>query len=747
MAIIYHENTQEFHLCNNEISYIIRVLQNGQLGHLYYGKKIRDREDFGHLVEIKKRAMAPYYYKDSFFSLEHLKQEYPSYGSGDMRYPAYEILQENGSRLTEFKYKSHEIYQGKKKLEGLPATYVEDDSEATTLEITLTDDVIKTDIILSYTIYEDYPVVTRNTKFVSNNEEKIVITNAMSACVDFPDYDYEMVELTGAWCRERKIETRKLHHGLQSVYSMRGCSSSNYNPFIALKRPNADEFNGEVYGFSFVYSGNFLAQVEVDTYDVTRVTFGLNPNTFNWTLRNGESFQTPEVVLVYSDQGLNKMSQTYHKLYRTRLARGPWRDKERPILINNWEATYMDFNEEKILKIATKAKELGVELFVLDDGWFGKRNDDTSSLGDWYPTPSKLPEGVAGLSRKVTDLGLEFGIWIEPEMVNKDSDLYREHPEFLMVSPERNQSHGRNQYILDFSKPEVVDYIYDMLDKAFADAKISYIKWDMNRCMSEVFSQGNDSDYQGKVMHKYILGVYSLYEKLLAKYPNILFESCASGGSRFDPGMLYYAPQAWASDNTDAIERIKIQYGTSMVYPISCIGAHVSAVPNHQVFREAPIETRANVAYFGTFGYELDLNLLSPEEQEQVRQQIAFMKEYRELIQQGTFYRLVSPYEKNYTVWQVVSEDKKTSLVGFYKPLQETNVGFRSVKLQGLDPEAEYSVSINTKETITNSVSYGDELMNLGLSLTDISAGEPYGVNPDDVYGDYHSRIYILKAN
>lgn len=739
MGIVYNEKAKEFHLFNNEISYIIKVLENGHLGHLYYGKRIKHREDFSHLLEIRRRAMAVFYYEGSSFSLEHIKQEYPSYGAGDMRYPAYEILQENGSRITEFKYKSHNIFKGKKKLEGLPATYVESDDEATTLEITVYDEVIKTEIVLSYTIYEELPVITRNAKFRSFNEEKLVLMNAMSLCVDLPDAKYEMIELTGGWSRERHVKTRKLEHGISSIYSMKGtCSSSNYNPFIALKRPNTDEYAGEVYGFSLVYSGNFLAQVEVDTHEVTRITMGINPHNFNWTFKNGEEFQTPEVVTVYSDQGLNKMSQSYHKLYRTRLARGYWRDKVRPILVNNWEATYFDFDEDKIVNLGKKAKELGIELLVLDDGWFGARNDDTKGLGDWYPNLNKIPSGIAGLSRKVEELGLSFGLWIEPEMINLDSDLYREHPEYVLRTPNRHLSNGRNQYVLDFSKDEVVEYIYKMLEKVISESKISYIKWDMNRCMSEAFSQGNDSEHQGKLMHKYILGVYKLYDKLTTQFPEILFESCASGGARFDPGMLYYAPQTWASDNSDAIERLKIQYGTSMVYPLSSIGAHVSAIPNHQVYRNTPIETRANVAYFGTFGYELDLNKLSDEEQEKVKDQIKFMKEYREVIQKGTFYRLTSPFEEKYTVWQVVSKDKKTSLVGFYRPLQEVNTSYKRVKLCGLHAEAEYEVSIN------NTVNYGDELMNLGLSISDLSSGE-FTEKYDGTNGDYHSRIYVIK--
>src|SRR5699024_10804683 len=434
---------------------------------------------------------------------------------------------------------------------------------------------------------------------------------------------------------------------VQAVYSLRGCSSHNYNPFLALKREETTEGNGEVYGFSLVYSGNFLAQADVDTYDTTRVTMGIHPDTFSWNLKPGETFQTPEAVMVYSDHGLNGMSQAYHTLYRSRLARGFWRDRERPVLINNWEATYFDFDEDKILEIVKTAKELGVELFVLDDGWFGKRNDDTSSLGDWYPNLEKLPDGITGVARRVEEMGLKFGLWFEPEMTNKESRLYREHPDWILSVPGRKVSVGRNQYVLDFSREEVVNAIFEQMKKVLTEAPISYIKWDMNRSMSEVYSAGAGAKDQGKVMHKYILGVYRLYDMLTKEFPEILFESCASGGARFDPGLLYYAPQCWTSDDTDAVERCKIQYGTSFVYPVSSMGAHVSAVPNHQLLRNTSLETRANVAYFGTFGYELDPNRLTEEEKEEVKAQITFMKQYRHLIQYGTFYRLLSPFEGN----------------------------------------------------------------------------------------------------
>ena len=739
MSICYHEGSREFHLSNRDISYIITVLKNGQLGQLYFGKKLHDRESFAHLLELRHRPMAVCTYEgDSTFSMEHIKQEYPSYGAGDMRYPAVEILQENGSRITDFVYQTHRIYDGKPALAGLPATYTEDSKEAQTLEIELKDELIHTTLILYYTIFEELPAITRSAKVIYHGTEKIVLERAMSCSVDLPDHDYQMIELTGAWGRERAVTERKLQYGIQGIYSMRGCSSSNFNPFLALRRENTTEACGEVYGFSLVYSGNFLAQAEVDTYDVTRVTLGIHPDRFSWEMKNGDEFQTPEAVMVYSNRGLNGMSQAFHSLYRARLARGYWRDRPRPILINNWEATYFDFNEEKILEIVRTAKQLGIELFVLDDGWFGKREDDHSSLGDWYPNLEKLPDGIAGIAKKVAAEGMKFGLWFEPEMVNKDSNLYREHPDWILSTPGRHISHGRNQYILDFSRAEVVDAIYGQMEKILEDAPISYIKWDMNRTFSEVFSNGNDREYQGKVCHKYILGVYELYERLTSRFPHVLFESCASGGARFDPGMLYYAPQGWTSDDTDAIERLKIQYGTSMVYPVSCMGSHVSASPNHQTNRVTPIETRADVAYFGTFGYELDLLKLGEEDKAEIRRQIAFMKEKRDLIQKGTFYRLKSPFEGNETAWMIVSEDQKKALVGYYRVMQPVNVGFKRLKLKGLKEDICYKVSGYDYDC------YGDELMQVGMILSDSASGVwKKGVNDK---GDFQAKVFEIVA-
>nr|WP_314462971.1 alpha-galactosidase [uncultured Clostridium sp.] len=738
MSILYNEKEKEFYLYNKKISYIFKILKNGQLGQLYFGKYLHNREDYGHLLELGRRDMANCSFeKDSAFSLEHIKQEYPSYGSGDVRYPAYEILQKNGSRTTDFKYLEHRIFSGKPKLNGLPATYVESDKEAATLEITLADELIQTKMLLTYTIYEDWPVIARSTRFVCELEEGITLTNAQSLCLDLPDSDYDMIQLFGAWGRERNVEVHPLHQGTQGIHSMRGHSSHQFNPFLALKRKGTDEQNGEVIGFSFVYSGNFQAQVEVDTCNVARVLMGIHPNCFSWRLRKGETFQTPEAILVYSDQGLNQMSQTFHKLYRTRLARGEWRDKERPILVNNWEATYMEFNEDKVLAIAVTAKKLGIEMFVLDDGWFGKRNDDTTSLGDWYPNKEKLPNGIVGLAKKVTDLGLKFGLWFEPEMISKDSDLYRAHPDWVLGLQNRSICHSRNQYVLDLTKPEVVGYIGDVMESILSTAQISYVKWDMNRGLSDIYSIGNDDGYQDEIPHRYILGVYQLYERLTNRFPHILFESCASGGSRFDPGMLYYTPQSWTSDDTDAVERLKIQYGTSMVYPLSCMGSHVSAVPNHQTMRNTPLDTRLNVALFGAFGYELDLNKLSAEECEIVKKQVTFVKQYRALIAGGDFYRLLSPFEDTQTAWMVVTPDKKKAIIGYYREKQPVNIGYCRLKLAGLDKDIRYQI------TDRDTTHFGDELMQVGLIISDT----PTGVyTPSVTQGDYQSRLFILSA-
>ena len=741
MSIVFHEKNRTFHLFNDKISYIMAVLPNGQMGQLYFGKRIHQREDYSYLLEMMARPMGSYVFEnDRTLSLEHVKQEYGVYGSTDYRCPAVEILQENGSRISDFCYKSHTVSGGKPKLKGLPATYTESDSEAETLTLVLEDKVTGIELELLYTLFAGSGIIARSARFLNCGKKPVHLLKAMSLCMDLPDHDYDWIQFSGAWARERYPKKRRLETGIQSVGSMRGHSSHEHNPFVILKRPTADEFQGEVIGFSLIYSGNFLAQAEVDTHDTTRVLLGINPEWFDWKLEPGEEFQTPEAVMVYTDRGMNDMSQTFHRLFQKRLARGYWRDRERPILINNWEATYFDFTEERIVEIAKKAKEQGIELFVLDDGWFGKRTSERAGLGDWKANPERLPEGITGLAQKIEALGMKFGLWFEPEMVNKDSDLYRGHPDWILSVPERRQSQGRYQYVLDFSRKEVVDYIYDRMAEILGSGKVSYVKWDMNRSITECWSAALPADRQGEVFHRYILGVYDLYDRLNTAFPEVLFESCASGGGRFDPGLLYYAPQGWASDDTDAAERLKIQYGTSYCYPISSIGAHVSASPNHQIMRSTPLYTRANVACFGTFGYELDLNRLTAEEQEEVKRQTAFMKKYRSVLQFGSFYRLESPFEGNVTAWMSVSGDRKTAVVGWYRTLNGINMGYTRVKLRGLEPDSVYRVS---EDGALRGEYYGDELMNVGLVTSDADSGELLpGMRPSC---DFDSRIFVLE--
>ncbi len=742
MGIIFSESTKEFHLYNDKISYLMRVMGNGQMGQLYFGKRIPQKKDYGYLIENRYRPVSSYMFDDEYsFSLEHLKQEYPSYGTSDYRMPALEILQSNGSRITNFQYVSHKIYQGKLALKGLPATYTESEEEADTLELLLRDELLQVEMTLLYTIFQKENAIARSVRFENKGGEAYQLTRAMSLSLDLPDDEYEWIQFSGAWGRERYVKTRMLQQGIQSVGSTRGASSHHHNPFVMLKRPTADEFQGEVMGFSLIYSGNFLAQAEVDTYKVTRMMIGIHPFGFSWCLEPGQEFQTPEAVMVYSAEGMNSMSQTFHRLFRTRLARGIWRDKERPVLLNNWEATYFDFTEEKLIKIAKTAKEDGVELFVLDDGWFSTRCGETSGLGDWWPNMERLPRGIKGLSEAIEDLGLKFGLWFELEMVNKDSELYRKHPDWIIHTPGRHESHGRKQYVLDFSRKEVVDYIYEMVAKILRESKISYIKWDMNRNITECFSEGYGAEHQGEIFHRYILGLYDLYNRLNTQFPEILFESCASGGGRFDPGLLYYAPQCWTSDDTDAAERQKIQYGTSYAYPVSSMGAHVSITPNHQLNRTTPLKTRGNVAAFGAFGYELDLARLTSEERQMVREQILFVKKYRKLIHTGTFYRLLSPFEGNFTAWMVVSEDKKQAIVGYFKMLNDVNREFRRLHLHGLDQESIYHL---WEDGEGKGAFYGSELMNIGMVTTDNAAGEL--PSDEEPCSDFWSRIIVLEA-
>ncbi|MBW3077756.1 alpha-galactosidase [Bifidobacterium simiiventris] len=770
MGIVFHESGNVFHIMNRGFSYIFMVLKNGQLGQLYFGAPLADRDGFEHMLVAAHRDMAPCPFKgDGDFSMEDIKQEYPVNGNGDLRNVACVIETPDGARNAAFRYVSHRILPGKPTLDGLPATYVEYDDEAETLEITLRDDLLDLRMILSYTTYRDLPVLTRNVRFVNDSiaaddgsttggadaadaDGTVTLRRALSASLDLPDARWSMMQFTGAWGRERRPQTFRLHTGVQEIYSLRGHSSHQFNPFLILKRPNTNESAGEAIGAALVYSGNFLGSVEVDNYHVTRLMMGIHPEGFAWTLRPGETFQTPEMVVAYTRDGLNALSQSFHTLFRTRLARGYWRDRPRPILINSWESTYMRFDEAKLLSIAGKAHELGIDLFVLDDGWFGHRDDATSSLGDWTADRRKLPDGVEGLARKINDLGMMFGLWFEPEMVSRDSDLYRAHPDWMIRVPGREPLQGRNQYELDLSKSEVVDYLFDSMSAILASGRVSYVKWDMNRSITDVFSQGRPAAFQGELLHRQILGVYALYERLTSALPKVLFESCASGGARFDPGMLYYAPQGWISDDTDAAERVKIQFGTSYAYPVSSMGSHVSAVPNHQLMRVTPLKTRADVAYFGTFGYELDVNRMTDGEQEQMRRQIAFMKSHRELIDTGDFFRLISPFDESEVglqpgaeaAWMVVSADRRHALVGYYRMIMPVNEGYRTLRLAGLDPAETYTVRDTEFPLPASRFTYGgDELMARGFDISDTG----FGPFTTDMYqGDYLTRLFEVDA-
>lgn len=746
-AIIVNEQNRQFHLTNGRISYIIKADEQGTLLSLYFGKAVPDREDFGYLIELAHRPTSTCRIDgDLHYSLEHLRQEYPEYGTGDYRTPAIAVRQPNGSDMVDLTYDGYHVSQGKPKLKGLPATYVDNEDDAATLSIDLVDRLIGLSVTLNYTVFADKPAVARSVVISNNGADALSVERAMSLSLDLPDSDYDMTEFTGAWSRERHPHTQHLHYGTQQIESLRNASGHFANPVAAFARPGASEDHGEVIGLAFEYSGNFDLHAEVDTYDVTRLQLGINERGFAWHLEPGETFQTPEALIAYSDEGYDGMSRAFHRLVLDNIVRGAWKRRERPILINNWEATYFDFDEDKLVDIARTAKQAGVELFVLDDGWFGARNNDTAGLGDWTPNPARLPQGLAGLSKRINDLGLKFGLWFEPEMVNKDSDLYRAHPDWAVHTPGRHMNHGRNEFLLNFANKDVVDNIYGQMSRLLDEANIAYIKWDMNRFVSEGYDVTRGAEHQGEAYHRYILGVYDLLERLLQRFPDLIIEGCASGGGRFDMGMLYYTPQIWCSDDTDAIERLKIQYGTSYFYPLSAMGAHVSVVPNHQANRITPIETRANVAMFGTFGYELDLNTLSEEEFGKVRSQIEFFKRYREIIHTGDFHRLVSPDGNEQAAWMVVSRDRKTAIVGDYRILLTPNSRYMRLHLRGLDENTQYRVSCTGASSIDGAAFTGAELMRIGMVSSDGSYGEMGDSEPLGKASDFSSRLFVLTA-
>lgn len=720
MPITFKNNI--FHLYNSEMSYVIYLSKHGDLLHIYWGARI-DAEQAD--IMIRERAsFSAYENGDNSYSLDVLPQEYAVYGAQDMRTPALEVETKNGSIISKPRYKSHRIYSGKQGIDELPAVYTESDDEAETLEIIISDAKAGYDVKLIYTVFNDLNVVCRHSEISNISDDELFIHSAMSANIDFSDSEYKYLHLHGAWAREKHVQICDVHKGFQGIDSKRGASGVCENPFVALMREDSTEDYGDVYAVSLVYSGNHKMNIEVDQYGMMRVQAGINPHNFKWKLSKNEIFSTPEVVLVYSDKGLGKMSRIYHDLYRSRLCRGEYRDKVRPILINNWEATYFNFDEEKLLKICENASKLGLELFVLDDGWFGKRNDDTSSLGDWYVNKEKLPDGISGLCKKVNDKGLAFGLWVEPEMISRDSDLFRKNPDWAIQVPGREIHEARNQYIIDLSRDEIVDYLIEEFKKIFSSANIEYVKWDMNRNMTDIYSSALPPDRQGEVAHRYILGAYKLMDELTKSFPNILFEGCSGGAGRNDPGMLYYMPQNWGSDDTDAVERMYIQYGASMVYPASSVCAHVSDVPNHQVGRTTPLKLRGDVAMSGIMGYEFDLSKLSDNDAEEIRQQIKLYKEIRNIVSFGDEYRLINPFESRSCAWMFVSKDQSEAAAFFYNKLAKPNSELRRIKFKGLDPNAIYSV--RDKEYS------GRTLMNYGIYLP--------------VYEkDFESEVYLIK--
>lgn len=728
MAIIIDENRKIFNLQTKKSSYILGIYNNKWPIHIHYGKKINQVPDFDEFLGTHYQFINAFPQEDAEKTwIERFLLEYSNYGHPDLRTPSFHAEFPDGTSITEWEYIGYEIFKGKKKLSGLPATYVENESEADTLEITLKDKKVGMEIVLSYTAFCDFDAITRSVKIKNCGSDYINLKRIMSTSVDFVGKDYDFYSFKGAWARERQLIKTPVENGYCGVDSKRGASSHVENPFVMLATKDASETNGDVYGFSLVYSGNFIAETYVDIWDVTRVMLGINPFDFNWKLESGEEFQAPEVVMVYSGNGFGDMSRTFHKLFRKRLCRGKYRDLERPVLINNWEATYFDFNEEKLLNVAKKAKECGVELMVLDDGWFGKRNDDTTSLGDWFVNREKLPNGIDGLAKKINDIDMKFGLWVEPEMISPESELYKAHPDWCVHVEGRKRSLGRNQLILDFSRDDVCDYIIDVMSNLFSSAPISYIKWDMNRNMTEPGSAKLPADRQRETAHRYMLGLYKVLETLTTRFPDILFEGCSGGGGRFDAGMLYYYPQIWTSDNSDGIQRLFIQEGTSYAYPPSAMGAHVSAVPNHQNGRITDIKLRGDVAMMGQFGYELDLATLTDEEIKSVKEQIKFNKKYNEVFHKGDMYRLLSPYKSNVVAWEFVSEDKNTVILCLYKILGQPEDPVLKIKLQGLENDALY--------TLKDKIYGGDFLMN-------------HGINTEthfDTNGDFKSELLIFE--
>ena len=719
MPVSVSGDRKSFYLSGGNVSYVLQIDDDGRLVGLHWGARVAD----GSLTY----RPADYYAGASFdMPLSRVPLEVPCCGDGWYGTPSVGVRNAHGDDVTDLRVVSFRIESGKPALPGLPAAYVESPSEADTLIFELADGLTGLQVDALYTVFADSGVIARSLRIRNGGTQPLCLTSVLSASVLLWDSGLDLIHLKGSWARERAVVRTPAGEAEHRISSARGASGHEENPFIALCDRNADEFSGRVWAMSLIYSGSFQAFCKTDNGNRPRLGIGLNPEVFSWKLDPGESFQSPEAVLVFSDRGLNGMSQAYHALYRTRLVRGAWRDRSRPVLVNNWEGTYFGFTEERLLAIAEKAKEIGIELFVLDDGWFGRRNWDDNSLGDWTVNREKLPSGLDGLSDKLHAMGLQFGLWFEPEMVSPDSDLYRAHPDWCLHVPGRPRTEARNQLILDLSRREVQDYIIGAVSAVLSSANINYVKWDMNRNMTEAFSEALPPERRMETQHRYMLGLYRVMDTVTSSFPDVLFESCSGGGGRFDPGILYYMPQTWTSDDTDAVERMKIQYGTSFVYPASAMGAHVSDVPNHQTGRVTPMRTRGEVAMAGNFGFELDLAKLSAEDLNEAADLVRRVKDVRDLTRTGTFWRLLSPFEGMETAWAFVSQDRREVMLCVYQALSAPNSSPLRVRLAGLDP----SLSYRNEEDGT--VIHGTALMNAGLSVR--------------LSGDFAGKVFRFSA-
>lgn len=735
--IFFDKSQQTFRLETPNSSYCICITQKGYVSHAYYGLKIGS-DDISYLTrQFEYGFSTNEIFREKHSLLDFLPMEYPFDGVGDFRKSAIAVTNQNGNNAVELKYKDYKIIEGTVQLDGLPCVFGEK-SSCQTLEIITEDEVLGLEVILFYTVFDDNDAIVRSAKIINNNKhgETVLIKKALSLSFDMDDDDYDMITLHGSWARERHIDRRPVHMGLQGTESIRGETSHQEHPFIAILNHNADNNSGNVYGVNFIYSGNFIANVQKNQFGSIRTQIGINPENFTWQLDSGDSFETPQAVLVFSSEGLNGMSHIFHDLYREHLIRSPYRKTMRPILINNWEATYFNFDEKKLLDIAKEAHKDGIEMLVMDDGWFGHRNFDDSSLGDWFVNENKLKGGLKNLVDKVNEIGMKFGIWFEPEMVSPDSELFKNHPDYAIQIPGREPGMSRQQLVLDITRKEVRDCIYNQISKILHSANIEYVKWDMNRQLSDIGSLDLSGARNGEFFHRYVLAVYEMQERLITEFPNLLLENCSGGGARFDPGMLYYSPQIWCSDDTDAIERLEIQEGTALMYPLSSMGAHVSVCPNHAVGRNTPFKTRGYVALAGTFGYELDITKLSEEDRKIIPHQIELYKKYSDIVRNGDYWRIASYSENHeFDCWACISKDKNKALVTFVQVLNHPNFKTRFVKIKGICAESNYLVHYLDDDKNSKQLKMkGSTIMNAGIP-----------VSRD--WGDFQGKLIFIEKN